>query len=41
LESIPNLSHSKDDKNSIELHIEAQDKNNQPCEVSRVKYIFG
>jgi hypothetical protein len=38
IEKIPALSQNLYDKTSIELHIEAEDKNNVACEVSRVKY---
>ena len=41
IEKVPPIVQVKDDKTSIELHVEAEDKNGHPCEVSRVKYIFG
>ena len=41
IENVPLIAQNRDDRNSIELHIEAEDKSNLPCEVSRVKYIFG
>jgi hypothetical protein len=41
IEKIPAIMQIREDKNSIELHIEAEDKNHQICEVSRVKYVFG
>jgi hypothetical protein len=41
IEKVPLIAQSREDRASIELHIEAEDKNKQPCEVSRVKYIFG
>jgi hypothetical protein len=41
IEKVPLIAQSREDRASIELHIEAEDKNRQPCEVSRVKYVFG
>lgn len=41
IERIPAIAQFREDRASIELHIEAEDKNNVACEVSRVKYIFG
>jgi len=38
IEKVPALSQNLYDKTSIELHIEAEDKNKVACEVSRVKY---
>ena len=38
IEKIPALSQNLYDRTSIELHIEAEDKHNVACEVSRVKY---
>lgn len=41
IEKVPAISQLREDKSSIELHIEADDKNEVACDVSRVKYVFG